>query len=98
MIANQRLALFKTFIKDKKSFQEFNEETKKFSFYFRRLQKDFDVRGKQDILEQPEDSGRYQDNFYHGLVRSNEEKGVADILLLRARRRKELFSDESKKI
>ena len=97
MIANRRLALFKTFIKDKKSFKEFNEETKKFSFYFRNLQKGFDVRGKQDILEQ-EDSGRYKDNFYHGLVRSDEEKGVVDILFLRARRRKELFSDESKKI
>jgi len=94
--ANRRFALFKTFIKDRKSFKEFNEQSKKFSFYFRNLQKGFDVRGKQEILDH-EDSSRYKDNFYHGLVRSDEEKGIVDILFLRARRRKELFSDGSKK-
>ena len=53
----------------------------------------FDPRGIQEILD-GEDKGRYTDFFLHGLVRSDEEKGVADMVLLRARKRRILLEEK----
>jgi hypothetical protein len=88
LILKARVKLLKNFLQDKKRYTDFQQKSFEYSEYFRDLQNEssFDARGIREILEE-EDKGRYSDFFLHGLVRSDEEKGVADMVLLRARKR-----------
>ena len=88
-----RLKFFKTFLQDKKIYRDISSESLELSDYFEDLRTTgiFTPLGQQDVLEQ-EDLGNYQELFFHGMVRGNEEKGMADLVLLRARRRLDMVS------
>lgn len=85
-----RLKFFKKFLQDKKKYKNFQKRSYKFSKYFKDLQirSGFDTRGQKKILKQ-KDHERYREYFFHGVVRSDEEKGEADVILLRAKKRKQ---------
>ena len=90
VVLRARLKFFKRFLQDKKKYKNFHKRSYKFSRYFKELQSrsGFDTRGQKKILKQ-KDRERYREYFFHGIIRSDEEKGEADIILLRAKKRKQ---------
>jgi hypothetical protein len=96
--ARAKLKFFKKILQDKKKYKDFQDKSKKFSRYFKNLQvrTAYDTRGQRKILKH-RDLARYREYFFHGIVRSDEEKGEADIILTRAKRRKQIVNTKLKK-